>query len=493
MSLLNNINRRRFLGYGACAAMGTNTFMNTLVNLMSTNALAGEQARSTNADDYKALVCILQAGGNDSFNMLAPKGDTEYAQYSDTRGGTDRNAGGIALTQDSIIELSNVSGDHNRRLGVNPGMQALADLYEAGDLAFIANVGTLIKPIANRDEYRNNSSLRPPGLFSHSDQQEQWQTSIANSRQEALGWGGKVADMLNQLNTDQLISMNISLSGKNLFQSGQNVVEYTINNSSLGGVGFETYPTWWREFNLMNTLRENTVKNLSGDVYNNIFKETMGGLTKQTIEVQERFATALQNAGDFTTDFPNNGFSRNLEQIAKVISINEALNVKRQIFFVSIGGWDNHNEVIVTQQNNLSTVSTGIAAFVNAIKEVGLEDKVTTFTVSDFARTLSSNGRGSDHAWGGNTMVAGGAVNGKKVYGSYPDLHIDGNPLNTDGRGRLIPTTSVDALFAELAIWFGVPKSRLGEIFPNLSEFYSISSSSNPIGFLPNGVPAIAG
>ena len=147
--------------------------------------------------------------------------------------------------------------------------------------------------------------------------------------------------------------------------------------------------------------------------------------------------------------------------------------------------------MIETQLNNLGTVSNGIAAFVKAIEEIGLKDKVTTFTISDFARTLSSNGRGSDHAWGGNTIVAGGAVNGKKVYGSYPDLHLEGNPLNTDGRGRIIPTTSVDELFAELAIWYGVPKCRLGEIFPNLHEFYSISSSNNPTGFLPNGIAAI--
>lgn len=492
MSLLNKLNRRSFLGYGACAAMGTNTFMNTLVNLMSTNALAGEQAKRTNSDDYKALVCILQAGGNDSYNMLTPKGDTEYAQYSTSRGGTDRNAGGIALTQDSIIELSNVSGNQGRRLGVNPGMQGVADLYEAGDLAFIANVGTLIKPIANVDEYRNNSNLRPAGLFSHSDQQEQWQTSIADSRQEALGWGGKVADMLNELNTEQVISMNISLSGKNIFQSGQDVVEYTINNSTLGGIGFDTYPTWWSEHNLMNSIRENTVKNLAGDVYSNIFKETFSGLTRQTIEVQKRFATALATAGEFTTTFPNTSFANSLKQIAKIISINSALSVKRQIFFVSIGGWDNHNELIVSQQNNLGTVSQGIKAFVDALGEINLKDKVTAFTISDFARTISSNGRGSDHAWGGNTMVAGGAVNGKKVYGAYPDLHIDGNPLMTDGRGRLIPTTSVDELFAELAIWYGVPKCRLGEIFPNLHEFYSVSSTSNPIGFLQNGVPAIS-
>lgn len=491
MSLLNKINRRNFLGYGACAAMGTNTFMNTLVNLMSTNALAGEQAKHTNSDDYKALVCILQAGGNDSFNMLTPKGNDEYAQYSTARGGVDRNAGGIALTQDSIIELTNVSVDQGKRLGVNPSMEGIADLYEAGDLAFIANIGTLIKPITNVDEYRNNASLRPSGLFSHSDQQEQWQTSIADSRQEALGWGGKVADMLHQLNSEQIISMNISLSGKNIFQSGQDVVEYTINNSTLGGIGFDTYPTWWSEHNLMNSIRENTIKNLAGDVYSNIFKETFGGLTRQTIEVQERFATALADAGEFDTVFPDTNFARSLQQIARVISINTALSVKRQIFFVSIGGWDNHNELIQTQENNLEVVSEGIKAFMDALTEINLKDKVTAFTISDFARTISSNGRGSDHAWGGNTMVAGGAVNGKKVYGAYPDLNIEGNPLMTDGRGRLIPTTSVDELFAELAIWFGVPKCRLGEIFPNLHEFYSISASNNPIGFLADGVAAI--
>jgi len=489
MSFKNKINRRNFLGQAGCAAMGTATFMNTLVNLMTTNAMAGSSLQP-NEEDYKALVCVLLAGGNDSYNMLVPLGDDEYAEYSTTRGGTNRGQGGIALTQSSILPLR--SGTNNgKTFGVHPSMGGVQSLYDSRDLAFISNVGTLIRPITNKAQYDADKTLRPLGLFSHSDQIEQWQTSIPNSR-EAFGWGGKMADMLQDLNGDQAISMNISLSGKNVFQSGREVIEYSINTSNLGGTGFREFPTGWGENGLMTDLKNNTVDSLMADIYGNVFKETMGTLTRQTIDTQEKFATAIGNANTFeTTTFQTDRLSQSLRQIARVISVNPTLNVKRQVFFVTLGGWDHHNEVINEQNVMLGWVSNAIKSFMDALESINMKDQVTLFTISDFARTLSSNGRGSDHAWGGNSIVAGGSVVGRKIYGTYPDLYLTDNPLMTDNRGRMIPTTSVDEIFAELAIWFGVPKCRLGELFPNLSEFYNINRVANPIGFLPTGVPAI--
>ncbi|MEM7010577.1 MAG: DUF1501 domain-containing protein, partial [Verrucomicrobiota bacterium] len=187
---------------------------------------------------------------------------------------------------------------------------------------------------------------------------------------------------------------------------------------------------------------------------------------------------------NFTTVFSPGYVSGAFQMIAKTIAARQTLNVKRQTFFVLLGGWDHHDEVLNNMTNMLPLVSKGLSEFNSAMTELGIQDKVTTFTASDFARTLTSNGQGSDHGWGGNHIVMGGAVNGGQIYGTYPNLY-EGNPLDT-GRGRLIPTTSVDEMFAELAKWFGVSSADLDSLFPNLDRFYDSSSSSLPLGFMNN-------
>ena len=206
------------------------------------------------------------------------------------------------------------------------------------------------------------------------------------------------------------------------------------------------------------------------------------------ISAQVDFAAALDAVPPFTTVFSDTAVSRRLETVARVIAAREALGMCRQTFFVGAGGWDHHDGLIVNQANQLPQISAALSEFMSALTEIGIEQDVVTFTASDFARTLTSNGRGSDHAWGGNHLVLGGPVAGGEFYGTYPDLY-EGNSQDT-GRGRLIPTMSCDEYFAELALWFGVPRTDLELVLPNLSRFYDPMSSGNPVGFLPNPVPA---
>ncbi len=472
-----NLNRRKFLEQASCAALGYSTFYSTLNNLFSTNNLA--VASSQPPEDYKAMVCILLAGGNDSYNMLLPKGASEHAEYATTRSN-------LALAMEDILALS---GSHNgKSLGVHPSMPGIQQMYEAGDLAFIANAGTLIEPINNYADYQSGLKKLPLGLFSHSDQIEQWQTSIPQSRQ-AIGWGGRMADLLKDVYPNQEISMNISLSGRNVFQAGNSVLEYSISNSDTGNVGIETIEPYNGRSGLINELRDNAIKSMMEDVHGNVFKETFAKMTTATLDTQERFAKALAGVNPFQTTFSEHYLSQNMRMIAKTIAAGESLNMKRQTFFTTIGGWDHHDEVINSQEYLLNVVNNAIFEFYQTLEELGMKDQVTLFTISDFARTLTSNGNGSDHAWGGNMMVAGGAVNGKSVYGSYPNLNLEGNDLIMSQRGNLIPTTSADEVFAELALWFGVNKNDLSMVLPNIGNFYSTSgydgtAANNPLGFL---------
>jgi len=467
----SKLNRRQFIGQASCAAIGSVTTLNTLYNLWATNNLAG--ASSSSANDYKAIVCVLLAGGNDSYNMLLPKGDTEHAEYLHTRSN-------LGIAKDQIIGLSGTNND--RTLGVHPSMPEVAALYESEDLAFISNVGTLVEPIANNVEYRSGAKKRPLGLFSHSDQIEQWQTSMPDVR-NAFGWGGRMADLLNASNSNSGISMNISLSGRNVFQSGQNVLEYSISNRGNGASGIEQIGT--SEAGILNRLRNSTMDSLMADIYGNVFKETFANLTSQTIASQKIFEAAMAQTGTFPSIFSDDDhyLSQNLRMMARVISAAQTpeLQQNRQIFFTTFGGWDHHDEVLNNQVFMLGAVSKAIHQFFQALDETdsSLRSKVTLFTISDFARTLTSNGNGSDHAWGGNMIVAGGAVKGKKVYGHYPSLDL-ANDLIVSPRGNLIPTTASDQVFAEIARWYGVSESDLTSyVLPNFTRF-----DTNPMGFL---------
>ena len=461
-----------------CGAMGSTTLFSTLANLMVANKMIASQPASSVSGDYKALVCVLLAGGNDSFNMLVPKGDPEYGEYAATRSD-------LALPQNLLQEINPIISD-GKEYGVHPVMGDLKQMFENEKLAFIANVGTLVEPVANANEYYSGLKNLPLGLFSHSDQIQQWQTATPHSR-EAIGWGGRMADILQSQNSNSAISMNISLSGKNVFQAGKTVVEYSISESGDGVEGIERINPFISDTGFINELRDDAVYDIASEMYSNIFKQTFGNIATQSLDSLETFKNAIAAVPPFTSNFSNHYLSNKLRMMAKTIAARETLGVSRQTFFVTFGGWDHHDEVLGNQQFMLGILNNAIKEFFDALTEIGMDDKVTLFTISDFGRTLTSNGNGSDHAWGGNSIVAGGAVNGKNIYGTYPDLYLNGNPLMIGNRGNLIPTTAADLYFAELALWFGVSQYDLPILFPNITNFYSPVGSppAPPIGFLP--------
>ena len=468
-----NISRRKFLGQAGCAAMGSATLLSTLTNLMVSNKLLATQ--NEEPCDYKALVCILLAGGNDSYNMLIPRGEDEHAEYVNTRSN-------LAIPRENILPLA-ADNDIGKSLGLHPSMSSLQNLFNAGNAAMIANVGTLIDPISNRTEFDQRVKRIPLGLYSHSDQIQQWQTAAPHNRQ-SVGWGGKIADILHTQNLNQGISMNISLSGRNVFQSGNSVVEYAIGNQGSGVEGIKQIYPWHGRTGFFNRIRQEAMKDINTQMYANVFKDNFSVVADQSVESIETFAKAVNQSMPFSTVFADHYLARNLRMVAKTIAAKDQLGVSRQTFFVTFGGWDHHDEVLENQNFMLGMLSLAIGQFFDALTEVGLQDQVTLFTISDFARTLTSNGNGSDHAWGGNAIVAGGAVNGKRIYGQYPDLYVSGNPLMVSPRGNLIPTTAADLYFAELALWFGVSPNDLSLIFPNLANFYDTASNVMPLGFL---------
>jgi len=455
--------RRNFLYQAGCGAMSLSTFYSSVLNLNAVSRLAAD---SMNDPEYKALVCILLAGGNDSYNMLMPKTGTAYNEYSQSRTN-------LALASNSILGI-NPMGMSNGSFGVHPAMPEVQSLFNTGKLSFVNNVGTLLAP-TTKNTYENGSSVLPVGLYSHNDQIHQWQTSLPGGT-STTGWGGRTADILQSLNSSD-ISMNISVSGRNIFQVGNQTSEYTITNYGNGSVGIKNYGS----NGLVDQLKTEAVKSLMEHNYQDMFKKTYADVIKGGQANHEEFSSILSN-NQVNTSFTGNSFSQSLKMIARTIKSHQSLNMKRQVFFVTIGGWDHHGELLTSHQRLLSILSKGLGEFITAIEEVGMANQVTTFTISDFARTLASNGNGTDHAWGGNAMVMGGAVKGQRFFGEYPALALNGNRVVEEN--VVVPSMSTDEYFAELALWFGVSKGQLKDVLPNIGNFYNTSSSDAPVGFL---------
>ena len=458
-------NRRKFLKQAGLATFGLTTMSSSIFKLNSIKTAAGLSGFAN--DDYKALVCLFQAGGNDSYNMLIPRGSAEYNEYATTRSN-------LAIGQEAMLPITPLTSD-GKQYGVHPSMSGVQDLFNSGKLSFVTNVGPMIQPVT-KTEFENGSVPLPLGLFSHSDQIAHWETGRPHERPN-YGWGGRLADMFHTMNDSDILSMNISLSGENVFQAGQNIFEFTVNpfGAELGIKGYQQNGDF-------NQARTELIDSLLAQTYHDMYKKTYVDVIKNARDAQERFQEAIDSIPDFQTEFSNNSVSRSFQMIARIIAIREELGFKRQIFFVRYGGWDHHDNLLGAQNSQLGVVSNALAQFASALEEIDAFNCTLTFTMSEFARTLSSNGNGSDHAWGGNVMAMGGMVKGQELYGSYPSLEI-GNPLDL-GRGRLIPTLSNDEYFAEMALWFGVAPSDLSTVFPNVGNFYDTAAGTMPVGFV---------
>ncbi len=468
--------RREFLQLGGgCAALTSTSFLATLLNLRLTSSAL---AQSSTFNDYKAIVCVFLPGGVDSFNVLTPYDTSEYDAYASLRAN-------LALPKDGPTPLQQINSiGSSRTFGLHPALPKLKQTYNEGKACFVANVGSLVEPTTKANYY--STARLPLGLFSHSDLQRHWMTSVPQSRTQITGWGGRMADILTDAgNMNPQISMSISVSGGNVFQAGGSTIPYTISTTGASVLaGYNESPT--AAIQPYDRVYSAFHKDLINQTYTNLLEKTLVQNSKAARDAAGSFQTAFNavTLPTITNPFATTGLSSSLAAVAKTIAARDALTQKRQIFFVSEGSWDHHASLLSNQQSQLPNIDNGLRSFQETMNAWGLSNQVTVFTISDFGRTLTSNGSGSDHAWGGNAIVMGGAVQGSRVHGDYPsDLTLN-NPLDL-GRGALIPTLSCDMYQAEIALWFGMQNdSYLEAVLPNIRNFYASGASGRPVGFL---------
>jgi uncharacterized protein (DUF1501 family) len=405
-------------------------------------------AATAPASDYRALVCLFLFGGNDGNNMIVPYDD--YAAYSKIRGTT----AALNVSKADILQIAAAS--QGATFGMHPALSDLAPLYGSGDLAVLCNVGTLVQPIA-RGQYLAGAP-RPDSLFSHFDQQTQWQSSIpaAAGPLAATGWGGRTADATAGINGSAPIPMIVSVAGITLFSTGV-TVRPLVPGSSLAGFS--------------DPARYQALRSLLALDADRPLVAAQSGIAAAGIDDIAALDAATAGVPAVQTAFPDTDLGGQLRQIAAIISAREALGMKRQIFFASLGSFDTHTDQLATQASLLGQLGTAMKAFHDATVELGVAGAVTSFTLSDFGRTFQpDSGGGSDHAWGSHHLVMGDAVRGGDFFGTYPTLALSG-PDDASTEGRWIPTVSVDQYGATLAKWFGVLPAQMPQVFPNLGNF----------------------
>ncbi len=485
--------RRQFLGETSCAAIGSTSILSTLLNLTMANHAA---AQGGMAGQRKALVCLFLSGGCDTFNVLIPRDQPGgYDEYAASRSA-------LAIPRSQLLPL-NFTDNLGRSFGLHPACTRLAEMFNGmgGDatkkrVSLLANIGTLIEPIANKQAYLNGNVAIPKALFSHRDQIEQWQTSVPQGMSVLSGWGGRAADVIHSaLNTEQTggyyMPMNFSLAGNAAFQIGQSEGQFVI--TSGGALSFTGSGGNSAVSQAKNQVLRSTVASPLEDHYQNLFQRTHGRITSNSIERGTEFQTSFDNPGSVNglnlntvlaaAGFPNHWLSDQFKAAIKTIAIREALKLRRQTIFIEFGGWDHHTELLTNQRNMLLTLDAVLYAFQKSLETLGLAQDVVTFTCSDFGRTLRSNGQGTDHAWGGNQLVMGTPVAGGQIRGAFPSLVIDG--ANDIGRGgRILPQLSADEYFCELLRWFGVTSGDMDMVLPNIRSFYDPASTANPVGFI---------
>lgn len=466
-----NNQRRRFLK-AATAGGVSYAFGRTI------GALDAQMTGIAGFGDYKALVCLFLFGGNDSWNMFVPTSTAEYNSYSRSRGGG--TASSLAVDRAALLPVlyqGQTSGDPT--YGFHPSMTGARELFQTGRLAVVANVGPLLRP-TTKAQYQaavTSGHALPPQLFSHNDQQDQWH-SLRGKTLSKSGWAGRVADVLNAQVGNQQLSMNVSLAGQTYFHAGEIARPYVMGAS--GATNFSGFATTGIGLGRRSAVEAGLAAVVSSKT-NTLYERSYAGVQQRAVQFADRVNGALAASRDFsalpTTGTTLSSLQTQLRTVAKLISVRTSLSLTRQIFFVSLGGFDQHDDLMADQPGLLATVSNGIKSFYDALAEMGMENSVTLFTQSDFGRTLTSNGDGSDHAWGGIQLVAGGAVRGGRIYGQYPLLEI-GSALDVGG-GRFIPTTSADQYAATLASWFGVSSGDMVKVAPNITAF-----STQDLGFL---------
>ncbi len=425
-------------------------------SVMSVAAAAGFSrlglinALAQGTSDYRALVCIFMFGGNDGNNVLVPTDTTNYTAYSTARAN-------LALAQGALLPIAPVSGGP---YGLHPTLTEMQTLFAQRRLAILANVGTLVQP-TTKAAYQARTAL-PANLFSHSDQQAEWQTSLPTA--SSSGWAGRIADRMAAANPGAQFPMVVSVAGTAIFCNGVQTAPANVTpgaSSTLAGFGTDSASqARLQAMQQMLTLDSGlTLIHNTSDIMQRSFQQAT------------LLNNALQSAPALATTFPNTSLGQQLQQVARIIAVRSALGMRRQVFFASLGGFDTHTNQLQTQQTLFTQLSPAMRAFYDATVELSVAPQVTAFTLSDFGRTFQpGSGAGSDHGWGSHHVIMGGAVAGGDLYGRYPTLTL-GGPDDAGSNGRWIPTTAVDQYGATLASWFGVADTDLDLVFPNLHNF----------------------
>lgn len=431
--------------------------------------LAGVAGAANDADDYRAIVCLFMFGGNDAYDTFIPNDAVGHGAYRAARPAIARDAATI-LPLDPIGGFSGAS-----TFGFAPELPGLKRLFDSGDLAVMTNLGTLVRPL-DKAEWATGRG-RPPQLFSHNDQQSFWQSSSVEGA--TTGWGGRIGDLLLDGNDPNATFTCISTSGNAVLLNGRDAFQYQVSSRGVTTLRSDTF----RTDAALAGVRDVMAQQQSG-----LFPSSYADISRRALTAADDLGGAVDTAAAsydldplFPTGSPNRSLASTASQLRMVARLiaagRDTLGVKRQVFFVSMGGFDNHSGLISNHRPLLEAIDGALTSFHAATKLLGLERNVTTFTASDFGRTLAGNGDGSDHGWGGHHVVVGGSVNGRRVFGTMPEIAIDGP--DDVGRGRLLPTTSVDQYAATLARWMGAGSSELSAVVPNIGNF-----DSSDLGFL---------
>ncbi|MFZ2161267.1 MAG: DUF1501 domain-containing protein [Sideroxyarcus sp.] len=478
-----NTSRREFLRNASMLSVAGTIGAPFALNLFAVNVAAA----STHTSDYKALVCIYLAGGNDSANMVIATDTPSWTGYQAAR------AGSIALAEAALVPTAiipttvKVDAVGTRSFALHPGMGPLKDLFDAGRAAIVANVGTLIEPIADKVAYANSAIQKPPSLFSHSDQTSQWHS--ADPAKPIYGWGGRMGDWLKSSNTPRENFSCISLTGNSVFLAGETINQYQVNsNGSAVAIGGMT-----NLFGANTTLLRDIITTPTSG---NVFEMDHAAVVQRAIAAQADLNTVMQ-ATAATVPVPtqytayynylaNNPLATQLRTVARIIAGQTALGAHRQVFFVGVSGFDTHNGQLAGHGDLMARLAHAISYFDSTLAtlQVGgvttdMRSNVTLFTASDFGRTFASNGSGTDHGWGGHHFVVGGAVRGREIYGEFPQTAVSASNPRDIGSGSLIPNLSVDQYAATLAKWFGLSTTEITAVFPNLANF-----TTQDLGFM---------
>jgi uncharacterized protein (DUF1501 family) len=456
--------RRQFLGrLGLLAGAGAVAPWALDLGAMASASTAAAAAPAANAatDDYRALVCLFLYGGNDQWNTFIPDDTVGFQAYQQARNG-------IARARDEILPLSPSGGfDGAGRFGFAPELHRLHALFGSGQAAVVANVGTLLEPI-DKAAY-SDSGKRPPLLFSHNDQQSFWQAGALEGARH--GWGGRIADFLLDDNGANALFTSVSVSGNAVMMSGRDALQYQVSSRGVTTLRTDAFQSDSLNDGLMDILSRRR-NGLIPRAYTDVSRRAVGAASDLSDAIDAATA-GLDLAPFFATPNPSapvNNLRAQLETVARLIAAGrKELGLKRQVFFVGLAGFDTHSRLVPEHSQLLDALDVGLAGFHAAMASMGLGDRVTSFTASDFGRTLVSNGDGSDHGWGGHHLVVGGAVRGNRVVGTLPTVANDGP--DDVGQGRLLPTISVDQYAATLGRWLGVQDNDLNAIVPNLGNF----------------------